>query len=356
MTAAHSHLDQYWIAWQGISKDEADACAKVLATASNEAAMQEFLERHPRFLVQHLAAQNGYWIVPQKRLGSEHVPDFLVGHRDVDQLLWNAIEIERPQAKMFTSKGDPSAALTHALRQIADWRDWLSHNRDYASRLPQASGLGLVDIDPELDGLIIIGREETLTSSVQQRRRRLIRESRVQIRTYDWLLDQARNGLKAKSGDLISEIFAWQFKESDRHAEGIIRAVFGGIAMVSSMGARSDDWEEVSIEIGGEEHSIVYEEVRDYGTKERTLDSFDWEDWLVSAGRHVDQLSMLVTEVAPEQGLQDSLKIIAEGIWFKRTSSWKTRVDLLLFLPLSMTTEARRNRAGAARDFFSSVV
>jgi len=105
-----------------ITGQEAAAYEQALATAPDERSMQLFLEAVPRLLVQHLSASEGYRIIPQKQLGAEHVTDFLVAEPGSTGLTWYAVELKRPQAKIFTAKGDPSAALTHALRQIDDWR------------------------------------------------------------------------------------------------------------------------------------------------------------------------------------------------------------------------------------------
>jgi antiviral defense system Shedu protein SduA len=125
------------------------------------------------------------------------VTGFLIAEPGSTGLTGYAVELERPQAKIFTAKGDPSAALTHALRQIDDWRDWLSRSRDYASRPREQSGLGLPDIDSELDGLVIMGRDARLDLHSHGPRRRLQRQHRVRIETYDWLANQARSHLAA---------------------------------------------------------------------------------------------------------------------------------------------------------------
>lgn len=44
------------------------------------------------------------------------------------------IEIERADKKMFTANGDPSAVVTHAVRQVQDWKQWVSANRQYVAR------------------------------------------------------------------------------------------------------------------------------------------------------------------------------------------------------------------------------
>ncbi len=126
-----------------------------------------------------------------------------------DDFVWYAVELERPQAKMSNKNGDPSAALTHALRQISDWRDWLSRNLDYATRPRDRSGLNLTDIHPELDGMIVIGRDaEVDRRATALRWQRRERAHRVKIETYDWLLAQASDrlaGLEERARHIISQ-------------------------------------------------------------------------------------------------------------------------------------------------------
>jgi hypothetical protein len=88
--------------------------------------MQRFLESNPRMLIQHLVEGRGACVISQKRLGSEYVTDFVIAQKAPGGFVWYAVELERPQAKMFNKNGDASAILNHALRQIDDWRDWLS--------------------------------------------------------------------------------------------------------------------------------------------------------------------------------------------------------------------------------------
>ncbi len=62
-------------------------------------------------------------------LGNEHITDFVVfGRRHYSNSLAihvTLIEIERADKKLFTKAGDPSAFLTHAVRQVQDWKTWL---------------------------------------------------------------------------------------------------------------------------------------------------------------------------------------------------------------------------------------
>ena len=88
---------------------------------------------------------------------------------------------------MFTKKGNPTKALTHAIRQIQDWRAWLKRNYDYASRERNKRGLGLVDIDSNIPGLILIGRRNSIDPSTHELRRQMVQDLNIKIHTYDTL-------------------------------------------------------------------------------------------------------------------------------------------------------------------------
>ena len=131
---------------------------------------------------------HGRWVIPKKRFGCEYVTDFLIGEKSSIGFEWYAIELESPKAKMFTKAGNPSKTLTHAIRQIQDWRRWLQLNQNYASRPRNESGLGLTDITADLPGLILIGRQANIDESSNGLRRQMVTDSRIKIHSYDWLL------------------------------------------------------------------------------------------------------------------------------------------------------------------------
>jgi hypothetical protein len=161
----------------------------VLEQAQGEREMQEFLEQHPEVLAACVAAHHWGWVIPQKRLGSEYVTDFLVCGRSSLGVEWVAVELESPTVPLFTQAGDVSQTLNHAIRQIRDWRDWLANNLDYARRSREQNGLGLREISAEVPGLILIGRRSRLDAETKQHRRRIGRESNMVIHTYDFLVD-----------------------------------------------------------------------------------------------------------------------------------------------------------------------
>lgn len=352
-------LSEFFVPWTEISIEEIAAFNVALAAAPNEAAMQEFLQENPRFLFQHLTAGRGYWVIPHKHLGAEHETDFLIAESDAGQLTWHAVEIERPQAPLFTAKGDPSAALTHALRQISDWRNWLSHNRDYASRSREHSGLGLANIDPELEGLVIMGRETKTNALTEQLRRRLMRENRVRIYTYDWLARRAQERLQVVSfrGSFIEQLL--QNGQSRDSPDKTISSVFGGIgsSSMSVSATRSIDWNSITVETGGDEHEIVYDDIQTYRASDsRTLSLHDWKDWLESAWDSSARFSLLASEIPLSDHLKQSLTYDSDGIWFEIEENPPSRINVLIYLPTTLTKEEKRGRARRAKSIFEEKI
>jgi hypothetical protein len=188
--AGEPSLEEFHVWWR-ITDEEVDEFRQAVDGAEREQDLQDFLQAHPTPLVLPLSGGHGRWVVPQKRLGSEHVIDFAIAEKSSFGFEWVAVELESPHARLFTRKGDPTAELTHGIRQIVDWRNWLSHNRDYATRPRDQSGLSLIDIDPQLPGWLIIGRRAELSDETRERRRAMSRDLNIRIHTYDWLLDRA---------------------------------------------------------------------------------------------------------------------------------------------------------------------
>ena len=68
-------------------------------------------------------------------LGNEYATDF-VGHWENttgDNYIF--IEIEKPSDRLFGKRGDPSAKLIHAIRQVTDWSAWVADNKSYSEYL-----------------------------------------------------------------------------------------------------------------------------------------------------------------------------------------------------------------------------
>lgn len=175
----------------------------LVESGAGERTVHAFLEAHP-LLILH-ASLDGFFPVASRRsllfshvrLAAEFEVDFLYGSMNSIGLFWTFIELESPSAKIFTRRGDPSAALSHALRQILDWQSWLHDNPAYAERtlselakptLDDFGWTGCLRRPPQ--SLIIIGRRSDLTERTNRLRAQLCAANPLlEILTYDRLFD-----------------------------------------------------------------------------------------------------------------------------------------------------------------------
>jgi hypothetical protein len=180
-------LGEFLVWWMDFSSGDIEAFERCLSIAKREEDLQVFLSSKPMLLATQLGGGHGRWVIPKKRLGCEYVPDFVIGERSSIGFEWYAVELESPKARMFTKTGDPTYRLTHAIRQIQDWRAWLQRNQNYAARPLNEGGLGLTDIIADLPGLILMGRRAEIDESTKERRRQMVNDLRIKIHSYDWL-------------------------------------------------------------------------------------------------------------------------------------------------------------------------
>lgn len=192
---AKDPLRDFFTVWDDVTTEHVVNLRTAVESARREEDLQAHLQAHPLMLVQHLGGGHGRWVIPKPRLESEYVPDFVIGDRDSGGRRWTAVELEGPTRPMFTKGGDPSRYLSHAIRQLMDWRSWLTANRAYASAPRDEEGLGLEDIDPRLPGLIIMGRRD-LGPNPRGLRRQLEQDHRLEIHSYDWLIERAEGRVR----------------------------------------------------------------------------------------------------------------------------------------------------------------
>jgi hypothetical protein len=185
------HPDSY-AQWGRVLHSEVDEYLDLLKHAKTERQMLAFFYLHRHFLIEHLRGGHGRWVIPQQRLGSQHVTDFMIGAANSFGAEWVAVELESPRASVFTKAGNPTAILSHAIRQITDWRAWLTSNLAYAAKPPSEGGLGLEKIRPDVEGLILIGRRSRLGDSDNNLRSQMSHDLNIAIHTYDYIADVAR--------------------------------------------------------------------------------------------------------------------------------------------------------------------
>jgi hypothetical protein len=108
-------LGDFLVWWDDITHRDADDLEQVLETAvhhpkaaERERILQRYLQEHPLLLIQHMGGGHGRWVIPQKRLGAEFIPDFVIGERHTGGFEWLLVELESPTASMFRKDGEPS--------------------------------------------------------------------------------------------------------------------------------------------------------------------------------------------------------------------------------------------------------
>ncbi|WP_165983978.1 Shedu anti-phage system protein SduA domain-containing protein [Streptomyces sp. YIM 98790] len=170
-----------WAVTRVPSRTDRAALREALATADAERPMQVVLERHPSLLASVVTGSHGVWVIPQAFLGTGRIPDFLIASRTSAGLRWHIVELKAPTERLTNvGNGHEVEALRRAISQIHDARDWLKENllsarQDYPG------------ITVDARGLILMGREDP-TDSASKIRDRWSVDSRISIRTYDWLL------------------------------------------------------------------------------------------------------------------------------------------------------------------------
>jgi hypothetical protein len=170
-----------------------------LENAKDEKPMQRYLQEHPQFLLGEPWVQCR-WVIPQPNLGGKYVPDFLVARLNSMGVVWTLIELESPQAPLFTD-GRPRRQLSKGMSQINDWRRWIANNQDTAQRPRSQDGLGLIGITPVAGGSVLIGRADHRTDDDRERMQQIYSQQNISIRSYDLLAREARSRIEMRRQD-----------------------------------------------------------------------------------------------------------------------------------------------------------
>ncbi len=177
------------------TRDDLLDLLKLVDEAPDERPIQKLLEARPRLWLGTQRTGHGTWVFPQKRLGSEFIPDFLIASGSSGGLFWELVEIESPTATPFLKNGEQSAKLRTAVSQIEDWRNWLTNNITYARNPKKLDGLGLESIHPRSSGKIIIGRRTNFPDKYNTVRQSLWHDKHITVMSYDRFLEQIAFGI-----------------------------------------------------------------------------------------------------------------------------------------------------------------
>lgn len=153
---------------------------QLLERDCSEEEVHSFLSSHSFFLLSLEPFLE--FAISKPYFGSEFQPDFALYGRG-NFSYWIFVELEKPSHPLFTHKGDPSAKLTHALRQTADWRRWIARNRRYCEESFGGRFMAL-------STMTIIGRRRSLSENHRERLAQINSENgENSVITYDTVVD-----------------------------------------------------------------------------------------------------------------------------------------------------------------------
>ncbi|MCY7346665.1 MAG: DUF4263 domain-containing protein [Pyrinomonadaceae bacterium] len=155
----------------------------VCSEERNENKIQSFLTENPVLLGTEYKR-----VIPKHLLGAEYEMDYALERYDG---IYDLIEIESSNLKLFTKQGNPTKELVHAEQQVLDWQQWVEEKNFYAQE--KLKGIS----SPK--GFIIIGRYESENDKKKLKRRNATFNG-IQILTYNDLIEKAKTLLsKIKS-------------------------------------------------------------------------------------------------------------------------------------------------------------
>jgi hypothetical protein len=178
-----------------LAVDDIERLRTTIDTAADERPVQVLVENRPQLLTSLLGGSRRFCI-PHARLGSEHVPDFLISEVDSLGVRWVLVELETPNAEVtLRAENQLDRHARKGLSQVAEWREWLQNNLAYARASRKDNGLGLPDIRSNSQGLVLVGRRSRLHPNSAQVRNPIREQTNVHIHTYDWWLEQLEGAL-----------------------------------------------------------------------------------------------------------------------------------------------------------------
>lgn len=160
---------------------------KLLSNNSSEEECHKFIAEHSAMCW----GKEFYFSISKLNLGGSLTPDFiLVSEKGSFGLHYTLVEIEKPSTSTITKINDPTSGLTHAIKQIRDWKNWIEKNSQEAGLLFPAKFSH--DNMAHLNYMIIAGRRINSTIEQDAERVKLSREVGYPIRSFDYITDNLK--------------------------------------------------------------------------------------------------------------------------------------------------------------------
>lgn len=145
-----------------------------------------------------------FYTIGKYKLAGQYITDFTnilpaSRYNNDPRARIHLIEIERADFPLFTNAGNPSSQLTHAIRQVQDWKLWIHNNRSYFQRQIQNEICKFQLKEGEFTNVnyglceyyfVIIGRRNTMKIEDRLRLAQMNDDlDSVFVLTYDMFLD-----------------------------------------------------------------------------------------------------------------------------------------------------------------------
>jgi hypothetical protein len=184
-------VDSHFATFAELKFEEKLRALYQLMSSDREQDLQDFFAQNVAFLMESQAGQH-YLAIAQLKLGDQLVADFAL-FSSVNGPFVTLVELERPTDLLFTKAGDPSSRLNHALRQVNEWRRWISNNSDYMRLKFGSEERHHCDFSrPMVRSLIIIGRRERMTPRDSKLLQQMNSNYDNLIVTYDTMFEAAQ--------------------------------------------------------------------------------------------------------------------------------------------------------------------
>ncbi len=152
-------------------------------------------ENHHKFLAENSAmcwGRNVYFTISKLNLFSQYTPDFvLVDEKGSLGLEYTLVEIEKPSTVTVTQQDNPASGLTHAIKQIRDWKHWIERNsQDAGSIFPSKFSH---ETNTHIKYMLIAGRRSNISHEQQAERVKVANEVGYDIRSFDFITDNLKS-------------------------------------------------------------------------------------------------------------------------------------------------------------------
>ncbi len=181
--------------WCDLNTSHKDIPAKLLdewtalvATDVEEECYHQFIAQNSTMCWPH----DVFFAISKLELSGALVPDFvLVSEKGSLGLEYTLVEIEKPSTSTITKAGNPSAGLTHAEKQVRDWKSWIhTHSQDVSRLFPSKFSH---ESAAHIKFLVIAGRRDGTSDKQELEKFKVSADRQYDIRSFDFITDNLRS-------------------------------------------------------------------------------------------------------------------------------------------------------------------